>query len=246
MTMPITEGNPTQNITATVDPVAVAQIVREMQRQDVAGQKKESRFDRKVKSLLESGNVDKENLTEITSLQQAAIEDLKDELKTTGTPDMANMTLTRYNDTLSDAIDKYIEGDEPLEKSAKLLEHNVSEKLKKDPNFMAKFNSGQLDKRQIANAAKEVVESFSKEVLGRDKPGKGVAIGSGITGTAAASAIENAAPTGTIDDIVQPHRREAYFRLNSLFKRHKFSQDDAHKKAYEHAMRPYNKKGSAA
>jgi hypothetical protein len=239
--MTIKDGNPTQNITATVDPYAVAQIVREMQRQDAPPQQKESRFQTKIKNLLDKPDVDKDNLNELKDLVDAKAADLKDELGNAGAPDMVKFTQSRYNDTVTDALDKYIEGDEPLEKSAKLLEYNVSEKLKKDNEFMSSFNQGVVDKRKIATIAKETVEAFSKDVLGRDKSAKGPAITAGVPGTVATKAIENGPPAGSIDEIVEPHRREAYFKYNALLKRTRVTPEEAHNKALAMATKNYKK-----
>lgn len=243
--MTMKDGNPAQNITATVDPYAVAQIVREMQKQDAAPQQKESRFQTKIKNLLDKPDVDKDNLNELKDLVDAKAADLRDELGKNGAPDMVSFTRTRYNDTVTDALDKYIEGDEPLEKSAKLLEFNVGEKLKKDTDFMRRLNAGEIDKRQIASIAKEVVDEFSKSVLGRDKSAKGPAIADGVPGSIAAKAIENGPPAGSIDEIAEPHRREAYFKFNALLKRNRVTPEEAHKKAFTMATMNYKKSKTA-
>ncbi len=256
--MTIRDGSnpaPAQEIKATVDPVAVAQIVRQMQQADAAKEQKESRFQNKVKSLLASGNVDKDNLAEITALQQAAIDDLKDELTSKNGQTNAEATNARYKEAVSDALDKYIEGDDQLEETAELLEHKVLQKLGKDPQVMAKFNAGQLDRRTISNTAKEVVEEFSKKVLKRDKSSKGPTINSGIPSSVANSAIENSPPAGSIDDIAEPHRREAYFKLKGLFERSirrkqldgtAMTADLAARKAYSMATKQYKKTGTGA
>lgn len=244
--MSMTDGNPTQNITATVDPRAVAQIVHEMQQAQVATQKKESRFQQKINSLLQSGNVDKENLSEIADLTQRAIEDAKEEMKSNSAPDMVRMTQARYNDAISDALDKYIEGDEPLEKSAKLLEYNITEKIKANSSLMDKLNRGELDKRQIGNIAKEVVEAFSKDVLKRDQSPKGPAIKTGVPGTTASQAIENSPVVGSIDEIEAPHRREAYNKFKAMLTRNRVPADKAHEKAFTMATKQYKKQGTAA
>lgn len=246
--MAIVDGSPApQNITATVDPYQVASLVREMQKQDAASQKKESRFQQKINSLLQTGNVDKDNLSEIADLTQRAMDDVKEELKSNAAPDMVKMTQSRYNDMVTDALDKYIEGDDPLEKSAKLLEYNVSEKLKNNRDFMEKFHRGELDKRQIATIAKDVVETFSKDVLKRDQSAKGPAITTGVPSSVANQAIENGPPAGSIDEIVEPHRRESFLKLKSAGQRWgKMTQENAEKWAFKHATRNYKKQGSAA
>lgn len=247
--MPIQDGNPPAQetkVTATVDPNAVAQIVRQMQLQDQAQQKKESRFEAKIKSLLSTEKVDKENLAEITALTQAAVDDLKDELKNKSGESTIQTTQSRYAEAVADALEKYIEGDDQLEETAELLQHKVLKKLAANSEVMAKFNSNQLDKRQISATAKEVVEEFSKKVLKRDKVSKGPAINSQVTGSVASNAIENSPPAGSIDDIVEPHRREAYSKLKSLLTRARVAPEEAHKRAYAMATKQYKRSGSAA
>lgn len=245
--MPITDGNPTQNITATVDPMAVAQIVRQMQQADAATAQKESRFEKKVKSLLESGNVDKDNLNEITALQRAAMEDLEEKIKSTaGAPD-AKQVYARYSEAIQDALEKYTEGDEQLEAASEDLQKRTEKALAADAAVMTNYNNGQLDKRQIKSMAKEVVEKFSKDILKRDQSSKGPAITSGVTGTVANKAIENTSTAGNIDEIVEPHRREAYLKLVGVGQRWgKMKREDAENWAFKHATRAYKKSGSAA
>jgi hypothetical protein len=244
--MAIVDGSPNQTTNVTIDPRSVAQAFHEIQQQQAAAVPRETRVQKKIKSLLESGNVDKDNLAEITDITQKAIEDFKDELKTSSAPDMVKMTNGRYNDVVTDALDKYIEGDKPLETSAKLLEYNISEKLKKDSDFMYALNQGTVDRRKIANTAKEVVESFSKDVLGRDKPSKGPAITSGVSSIAASQAIENGPPAGSIDEIAEPHRRTAYHKFNSLLQRNGVSKEEATRRAFAMATKNYKKSGTAA
>lgn len=247
--MAMTDGNPAdkpQEIKATVDPMAVAQLVRQMQKQDAASEKKESRFESKIKSLLASGSVDKENLSEITALTQAAVADMKDEIKNESGQNNVQSTQTRYAEAVADALEKYIEGDDQLEETAELLQHKALKKLAADPAVMTKFNAGQLDKQQIRSVAKEVVEEFSKKVLKRDKSSKGPAMNQGVPGAVATQAIENSPPAGSIDDIAEPHRREAYHKLRALYTRNKIAPEEAARKAYAAATKPYKKSGSAA
>lgn len=246
--MPMTDGNPEkQEITAKLDPMAVAQLVRQLQKQDQQQAPQESRFQKKVNSLLSSGNVDRENLNEITELVSNAVADLKDDLAKGNNQNGAQNMQSRYADAASDALEKYIEGDDSLEHVADDLHARVMKAMAKDADLMAKFNSNQLDKRQVATFAKEVVEDYSKKVLKRDgKTTKSPAINSGIPGTVANKAIENSNATGSIDDITEPHRREAYFKLNAMFKRNRLTADDAHAKAYAMATKQYKKSGSAA
>jgi len=243
--MPMTDGTekPVQEIKATVDPVAVAQIVRQMQKQEQS-QEKPSRFQSKIKSLLESGGVDKENLKEIQELVDAKAADLEEKMSS-GSNNIQAMQ-SRYQEAVVDALEKYTEGDEQLEAVSDLLQDKILKKLGKDSDVMAKFNAGQLDKRTVNATAKEIVEDFSKKILKRDKTNKGPAINSGIPGSVANSAIENSPPAGSIDDITEPHRREAYHKLNALFKRNKIAPEEAHKKAFAAATKPYKKSGSAA
>ena len=245
--MTIQDGNQpaAQEIKATIDPVAVAQIVREMQKKD-ADAAKPSRFQSKIQSLLSSGAVDKDNLKEIQELVEAKAADLEDGLKgQSGQSDGQSMQ-SRYNEAVADALEKYVDGDEQLEEVVDLLQHKALGKLGKDSDVMAKFNSGQVDKRKVNSTVKEIVEEFSKKVLKRDKSAKGPTINQGVQGAVANSAIENSSSAGSIEEIVEPHRREAYHKLNALFKRNKMSPQDAHKKAFEAATRPYKKAGSAA
>lgn len=246
--MPMMDGNPDkpQEIVAKVDSMGIAQLVRQLQKQDAAAAPQESRFQKKINSLLSTNTVDKDNLSEITDLMKAALEDQKEELKQAGNQTGAQSTQSRYEDAVSDALEKYTEGDDALEHISEDLHARVIKKLSKDPAVMEKFNRGQLDKRQVTAAAKEVVEDFSKNVLKRDKSAKGPAINSGVPGTAASKAIENSNSAGSIDDITEPHRREAYFKFNALLKRSRVPADKAHEKAYAMATKQYKKAGSAA
>lgn len=244
--MSIQDGESTKNIVATVDPKSVAQLVYEMQRQGAAQDKKPSRTEARIKSLLESGNVDKDNLTEITTLQQAAIEDLKDELKASGLQTVAQSTYTRTKEAIQDALERYTEGDDQLEECVKDLQRRVEEKIAESPDALAKYNRGDLDKHQIRSMTKEVVESFSKSVLKRDKPSKGISVTGGVSGAAATKAIENAETVGSIDNIEAPHRRAAYNSFNSLLKRNKVDPKEAQQRAFAMATKEYKKAGSAA
>jgi hypothetical protein len=247
--MAITDGNPTQNITATVDPNAVAQIVRNLQKQDAdaaKAQEKKNLFQNKVKSLLSSEKVDKENLAELTDLIEAKAADLRDELGGVNTNSGAQTIQSRYAEAVSDALDPYIGDDEQLGKCDKLLVNNVLEKLGKMPEVVAKFNSGQLDKRQIKSVAKEVVEEFSKDVLKRDIQAKGVNMGTTVSGTVANPAIENDGPVDNIYDIGTEHQRIAAQKYKSLLMRAgtinkdgvktRMSEREANQKAYAMAI----------
>jgi hypothetical protein len=237
--------NTTQNIVATVDPKSVAQIVYEMQQRGVQ-EKKPSRTEQRIKSLLESGNVDKDNLTEITTLQQAAIEDLKDELKASGLQTVTQSRYERTAESIQDALEKYTEGDDQLEECVKDLHRRVEEKIAGDPNLLGKYNRGELDKHQIRTMTKEVVEGFSKSVLKRDKPSKGLSTTSSVPGSVATKAIENAETVGTIDEVEAPHRRAAYNAYNSILKRNKVEPKEAQQKAFAMATKQYKKAGTGA
>jgi hypothetical protein len=248
--MPIKDGNPSQNITATVDPNAVAQIVRTLQKQDADAarqQEKKNLFQNKVKSLLSSDKVDKENLAELTDLIEAKAADLKDELGSATTASGAQTIQSRYNEAVADALEPYIGDDEQLGKCDKLLVNNVFEKLKQMPDVVAKFNAGELDKRQIKTIAKEVVETFSKDVLKRDIQAKGVSMGGAVSGAAANSAIENDNTTDSIYEIPTEHQRTAALKLKSFLSRagvvtnddgskRRMSEREANQKAYSMAM----------
>src|ERR1700722_4025366 len=130
--MSMIDGNPTQNITATVDPTAVAQIVRNLQKQDAdaaKAQEKKNLFQNKVKTLLSSDKVDKENLAELTDLIEAKAADLKDELATAQSAPQGQTMLSRYAEAVSDALEPYIDGDDQLAECDKLLVNNTLEKL---------------------------------------------------------------------------------------------------------------------
>jgi hypothetical protein len=253
--MPMTDGNPdTKPVQATLSPdaaaaigLSVAQAVTQLQKQNAASEPKESRFQSKIKSLLSTGTVDKDNLAEITALQQAAIDDLEEKLVSKYSDTTIQSAQSRYAEAVADALEKYIEGDDSLEESAELLQHKALKKLSADPSVMAKFNAGQLDKRSINTIAKEVVEEFSKKVLKRDKTSKGPAMNTGVSSTVASNAIENSGPAGSIDDITEPHRREAFLKLKGIGQRWgKMTPEASEAWAYKHATRQYKKGGTAA
>ena len=194
--MPITDGNPipTQNITATVDPMAVAQAVRALQKQDAETAQraqKKNLFEGKVKSLLSSEKVDKDNLAELTELIDAKAEDLRQEMQERTGTGMQQTIVSRYAEAVDDALSVYIDGDKPLERAAKLLKSEVMDKLATLPDVVAASNRGEVDKRQIKNVAKEIVESYSKEALNRDHQAKGVKLDTSTQGSAVTSTIEN-------------------------------------------------------
>jgi hypothetical protein len=246
----IKDGNPTQNITATVDPNAVAQIVRNLQRQDAdtaKQQEKKNLFQNKVKSLLSSDKVDKENLAELTDLIEAKAADLRDELGGAATTAGGQTIQSRYNEAVSDALEPYIGDDEQLGKCDKLLVNNVFEKLKQMPDVMAKFNAGELDKRQIKGVAKEVVDQFNKDVLKRDTQAKGVKMGGDVSGVAAKEAIENDGAVDNIYEIPTEHQRTAALKFKSFLSRagtvttengskRRMTAQEANQKAYAMAM----------
>ena len=246
--MAMTDGNPTQEVQEIRElKDTVGQIVAQMQRQSAASEKKESRFETKIKSLLSTGTVDKENLAAIADIIEAKAADTKDEVSAKQSQNNVQSMQAKYAEAVSDALEKYIDGDEKLEKKLKTFQFETLENLAADTAVMRKFNAGQLDKHQIKAAAKEVVESYSKEILGRDKGSKGPAMNQGVPGAVASQAIENSPPAGSIDDITEPHRREAYLKLKSAGQRWgKMTPEAADKWAYGHATRPYKKAGSAA
>jgi len=239
-----------QPIVATVDSMAVAQLVHQLNKRD---EPKKSRFQEKINSLVSSQSIDKENLSEITSLIQSGIDDAKEEWAATAGQNTSQTTLSKYQEAISDALSQYTEGDEDLENAQSFLEANVMKKLAADPAVAKKFASNQLDKQAIKKMAKAEAEDFSKRILKRDKQAKGPAIAAPTSGASAGRPIENSGSAVSMSEIAQQvegiptgPRREAYFKANALFKRAKMSVADAHNKAYDMAMKQFKKAGSQA
>lgn len=235
--MSMTDGNPN---TVHIAPESVSAIIQGIQRTNAEAAKtqdKKSRFQEKVKSLLGSEKVDKDNLGELQDLIEAKAQDLKEEFTNTLPANPVQNMLSRYQEAVQDALEPYIDGDEQLEKCDKLLAGNVLELLGKNVDVMTKFNAGQLDRRQIKNAVKEVVEAFSKDVLKRDIQAKGVNLGNTAPGTVANADVENNVATDSIYDIPAQHQRTAAVKFKSfLMRTTKMSDGDAGKKAYAMAM----------
>ena len=246
--MPMTDGNPTIDPAVISQAVSqgVAQGVQQIQKMNLAEQKQETRFEKKVKSLLSTENVDKDNLNTIAELIDARAQDAEEKVGSTAGSVDPKQTRSRYLEAIQDSLEKYIEGDEQLESVADDLAARVEKSLANDSAVVSNFNVGHLDKRQIRNKAKEVVELFEKNVLKRDQSAKGITMDTKVSGTAAGAAIENSGTAGSIDDITEPHRRESFRKLNSLFKRSGMKPEVAQSKAFEAATRDFKKQGSAA
>jgi hypothetical protein len=236
----INDANPT-NITATVDPMAVAQAVRQLQKQDAETARASERknlFQNKVKSLLSNEKVDKDNLAELTDLIDAKAQDLMQEWQDKQGSSGQQNIVSRYAEAVDDALSVYIDGDKPLERAAKVLKSEIMEKLSKTPDVVAASNRGEVDKRAIKNAAKEIVDSYSKEALQRDKQAKGVNLGTATQGTTFEGGIENGDLVASIEEIPTDFQRIAAKKFRSyLMTKQKMSVQDASKKAYDMAMR---------
>jgi hypothetical protein len=251
--MPMTDGNPSEQkeVKAVIDPMSVAQLVVQLQKQQAPAQKPESRFNQKINAILAKGGVDEENLSTVADLIKNAGEDLKEEIAKGGNLQGAQSTQARYNDAVADALEKYTEGDDQLEAMGEHFQSLVVKKLNADSTVMAKFNRGELDKRAVTAAAKAVVEEFSKNILKRDQPSKGPAIKTGVPGTSTSKTLEKSGTPANVDSnireqaesITDQHRKESYNKLRALFERNKFSREDAHNKAFEAATKQYSKAG---
>ena len=246
--MSITDGNPTIDPAIITQAVSqgVAQGVQQIQRMNLASEKKESRFQQKVKSLLDTQNIDKDNLSTITDLIDAKAADVQETMQSTAGGVDPKVTYARCSEAIQDALEKYTEGDKQLEKASKDLQTRVEAMIMADPATMQAYQNGVLDKRKIREMSKEAVEVFEKDILDRDSKSKGPAITSGVPGNVAAKAIENAPAGGSIDEITDPGRREAYFKLNALYKRNRIPAEEAHNKAFAMATKQFKKAGSAA
>jgi hypothetical protein len=252
--MPMTDGNPEpkQEIVARVDSMQVAQLVHELQKKSQP--EPESRFKQKINSIVAGGGIDQENLSTVTGLIQTALEDHEERLRKGANLNGAQSTQSRYADAVSDAIEKYTEGDEALEKMADHLHGQAMKKLASDSSVIAKFNQGQLDKRQVNAAAKEVVENFSKDILKRDKSSKGPTINQTIPGGLGSKALENSTTAGSINTsreaidqaIPETPRKEAYYKLNAMFLRNRIPKEEAHNRAMAMATKQFKRGGSSA
>jgi hypothetical protein len=247
--MTMTDGNPSEQkeVRATIDAHEVARAYNELRKAEEKPAAPKSFFKEKINSILQDKNVDADNLNTIADLIEKHGEDLKQEFQKTANVAGGQSMQGRYQEAVSDALEKYTEGDDDLEGASEYLHSKIMSKLAKDPSIVQKFNSGVLDKQSIKAIAKAEVEAHSKNVLKRDKSSKGVTMASNVPGSQGHKAIESSESAGNISDIKEEPRRIAAQKFHSLLKRTgKYNAVEANNKALAMGVREFKRSGSQA